>query len=534
MKGTSSIRQRLHERTARLAINHQIAQMADEVARHSNASNAPPVVFFNASTRIRGLSLNAAFNMLSSWSLRLQGIPVVHYVCQRGMHMCVMGTNNQDASAPMPCKSCMQQSHSIYHRADVIPFIFEVDSALDQQLANATLDELTHFDYQGVPLGELALPSVRWILRRHHLLDNEKTRVIYSDYILSAWYISQDFSRLLDEVKPQSVIVFNGMMFPEATARWVANQHGIKSFSHEVGIAPNSAFFTSGSATAYPVDIPHDFQLSTEQNEVLDDYLGKRFKGNFSMAGVKFWPEMSQLSDEFLTRIGKFKQIVPVFTNVIFDTSQPHANVVFPHMFTWLDEVLNIAETHPETLFIVRAHPDEARVGKASQESVADWARERDVASRENVMFVGPEQYFSSYEMIQKAKFIMIYNSTIGLEAAIIGAAVLCAGKARFTQLDTVFFPKSQAAFRDQAESMLNAEAISIPAVHQANARRFLYFQIYRTSLPFDAYLEPDGIWNGYVKLKHFDCEALLPQNSATMQAISDGILHDGDFLLKD
>jgi hypothetical protein len=35
----------------------------------------------------------------------------------------------------------------------------------------------------------------------------------------------------------------------------------------------------------------------------------------------------------------------------------------------------------------------------------------------------------------------MIYNSTIGMEAAIMGAPVLCAGKARFTQLDTVFFP---------------------------------------------------------------------------------------------
>lgn len=114
------------------------------------------------------------------------------------------------------------------------------------------------------------------------------------------------------------------------------------------------------------------------------------------------------------------------------------------------------------------------------------------------------------------------------------GAAVLCAGKARFTQLDTVFFPRNTTAFRMQAESFLNADKIIIPAVHQENARRFLYFQIYRTSLPFDAFIQSDGVWNGFVRLKKFPWSALLPENSATMAAISDGILKNGDFLLKE
>ncbi len=59
------------------------------------------------------------------------------------------------------------------------------------------------------------------------------------------------------------------------------------------------------------------------------------------------------------------------------------------------------------------------------------------------MVFVGPQETLSSYELIQKSKFVMVYNSTIGLEASIMGAAVLCAGKARFTQYPTVFFPQT-------------------------------------------------------------------------------------------
>ena len=533
MNRITSLGKRIKARILRGGINRRIRWIADIVHKNAVTHGGSPVVFFNASTRIKGLSLNAAFNLLSAWSLRLQGIPVVHFVCERGMSMCVMGTNNQDENSLMPCKQCLHQSEPIYHGADVHHFIFEKDATLDAALENLKIEDLSHFLHQDVPLGELALPSVRWILRRHHLVDDEKTTAIYKQYIRSAWSISRAFSKLLDEVKPQSVVVFNGMLFPEATARWVAAKHGISSYSHEVGIAPTSAFFTVGNATAYPVNIPDDFRLTTEQNKALDTYLSRRFKGDFSMAGVKFWPQMSQLDDDFVKMTEKFKQIVPVFTNVIFDTSQPHANVVFPHMFTWLDEVLDIADKHLETLFIIRAHPDESRPGKASQESVSDWAKERNLAGKPNIVFIGPDQYFSSYEMIQRAKFIMIYNSTIGLEASIMGAAVLCAGKARFTQLDTVFFPRNTTAFRMQAESFLNAEKIFVPAAHRDNSRRFLYFQIYRTSLPFDAFLKPDNIWNGFVRLKKFPWQALLPENSETMAAISNGILDKGDFLLK-
>ena len=80
-----------------------------------------------------------------------------------------------------------------------------------------------------------------------------------------------------------------------------------------------------------------------------------------------------------LKKIAEHKQLVPVFTNVIFDTSQVHANTVFPHMFAWLDQILEVIKEHPETLFVIRAHPDEMRPGtqKMAHEHVAGWVEEK-------------------------------------------------------------------------------------------------------------------------------------------------------------
>ena len=336
-------------------------------------------------------------------------------------------------------------------------------------------------------------------------------------------------------MKPQAVVVFNGQFYPEATARWAAQQRGLRVITHEVGLLPITAYFTPGEATAYPIDIPETFDLNEAQNRQLDEYLEKRFQGNFSMAGMQFWPEMQPLGEDFWQRASAFRQIVPIFTNVIFDTSQGHANVLFPHMFAWLDQTLEVIRAHPETLFVIRAHPDELRPGKESRESVAMWAEARSVRTLPNVLFVDATEYFSSYELIQRSKFVMIYNSTIGLEASLMGAAVLCAGKARFTQLQTVFLPPNAEAYRQMAEEFLTSEKITPPAEHQRNARRFLYYQLFRTSLPFERWLQEDGVWRGYTAFKpKVTWQDLLAQYSPVLRTVVDGILKGEPFLKKE
>jgi hypothetical protein len=472
--------------------------------------------------------------MLTGWSLRLQGAKVIHFVCQSGMTRCVLGTDKDDVLKVPPCQKCIAQSAAIYNRSKLELLDFYPTPELAKRIRDADLAVLKQFTYEDIPLGELCLPSMRWVLRRHHLEDDESTRILYRHYIVSAYKIAVQFEFLIIENQPRAVMVFNGMQFPEATARWVARKHGLPVYSHEVGLRHLSAFFTAGDATAYPVNIPDDFQLSPEQNQRLDAYLSKRFKGDFSMAGVAFWPEMTGLDESIIAKMETFKVVVPVFTNVIFDTSQPHANIIFPTMFDWLDEILKIAKKHPETLFVIRAHPDESRPGKASQESVADWASERAVESLPNMVFISPDDYFSSYEMIQRAKFVMIYNSTIGMEASIMGAPVLCAGKARFTQLNTVFFPQTREEYLAKFEEFLTLKEVHPLEEHQVNARRFLYYQLYYTSLPFERFIEPDGIWQGFVRLRRFSWQDLLPENSPTMRVISEGIINNEPFILQE
>jgi len=517
----------------RLQLHSRLFQINRKVAAQIEPEiQEKPIVFFNATARIKGLNLNAAFSMIASWGIQMAGRRVVHFSCRSGMSHCVLGTGLGDLKDPPPCQECIKDSGWFTGSAPTSWFDYQENPELKIQLHNKSVSELEEIKYNGRPLGRLVLTSLRWILRRHHLEDDEITRYLYGEFILSAHNIAEKFSELIGEIDPETVVVFNGLQYPEAVVRWVAIQKGIRVITYEVNLQPFSAFFTDGMATEYSLNIPKYFNLTEKQNRVLDQYLQLRFKGDFKMAGIKFWSTMDQLPADFLTFAEGFEGLVPVFTNVIFDTSQAHANTIFPHMFAWLDLVRETAEENPQILFVIRAHTDEMRKGKSSQESVISWAADQGLENLPNVMLIGPDETLSSYELIQRSKFTMVYNSSIGLEATLLGAPVLCAGKARYTQYPTVFYPDSLTEYKDLLTSFLVKDEIHVPDHLYENGRRFLFYQLYRASLPFDQFLS-DFPRSGYVQLKRFSWKKLLPGSSPVVDCVVNGILNGEEFILE-
>lgn len=519
--------------------------LAQQVAARSHPSpESRPVVFFNASTRLSGLSQNAAFSLITSWAVRLAGVPVVHFVCKAGMSRCVLGADQDRPQQLPPCSMCFRQSKVNFTGADVRTFSYQRDEKLAATLKTMTLAELVHYEQSlpdtwltdststaSMPLGELVLPSLCWRMRRQTLLEDEPTRFLCTEFILSAWNVTLEFQALLERVKPQSAVLFNGLQFPEAVATWLCHRGGVRAVTHETSFQPISAFFLEGEVTTYSIPLPNE-DLTPEQDAQVEADLQKRREGDFIMAGIKFWKGMQGLPDELANKAASFKQVVAVFTNIIFDTSLVLANVVFTDMFSWLDELLRVISTHPETLFVIRAHPDEDRPGKASRESVAMWVERNHVTAFPNVIFIAPQETISSYELARFSKFVLTYNSTIGIEITLTGKPVLCAGQASFNEHETAYFESDRQAYFRRFESLLAADKPEVPADRLRNARRYWYFRNYRFTLPFGAFLDATAPL-GYVRLKKLTWRDLLPEQSATIHALVNGLLHGKRFELE-
>ena len=518
---TRQARRRLRARCR--AVEAYLDQIAD------SGAHSAPVLFFNASTRIHRLSLNAAFGLMASWAVRGAGVPTAQLVCRRGMLQCPLGTRWEAPHAEPPCKACVQFSEAVFpaERTQTLARADHSWKAIDG-LEGADLTDLLAWEWNGLRLGEICLPALRWVMRRHDLEDLPPVRGVMRRYLASAVSVARVAQETIDRLEPRAVVVFNGLMFPEATVREVARRAGVPVVTHEVGLRPLSAFFSHEEATFRQLEPPARLELDVEESARLDEYLGDRFEGRFSMAGIRFWPQIQPPPASLVAALDRFTSAVSVFTNVIFDTSQVHANTRFPSMFAWLDDLLGFIDTHRETLFIVRAHPDEDRPGKSSRQSVAGWAEEHNLASRPNVFFFGPSDYVNSYALIERSKFVLVYNSSIGLEAILLGVPVLCAGRARFTQWPTVTFPASHEEYDRLLGDWLDAPSLAFEESQRVHARRFLHDELFKASIDLSPYLRPFEMAPGMVELTEFAPAAFLSSPEAGI--LADGILERGSF----
>ena len=126
--------QKLHRGFLRLRLYFRLFWKNRKIRWGGAGSEGRPVVFFNASTRLEGMSLNAAFSLISSWGVQLAGRKVYYFSCRAGMSRCVLGAGLGDPTSPPPCEGCIKETSWFTGSAERIWFDFREDSDLKMEL----------------------------------------------------------------------------------------------------------------------------------------------------------------------------------------------------------------------------------------------------------------------------------------------------------------------------------------------------------------------------------------------------------------
>ncbi|NJL57128.1 hypothetical protein HC928_19780 [bacterium] len=142
-----------------------------------------------------------------------------------------------------------------------------------------------------------------------------------------------------------------------------------------------------------------------------------------------------------------------------------------------------------------------------------------------------PTEYVSSYELIDLSQFCIVYNSTIGLEATLLGKPVITAGQTRYDQENITHKAASPEAYLDLVQHFLQSGILPLPAEWQQRARRFMYYSLFKASLDLSPFTDQAYLYN--YTLKPFEAEALHPDRSIAMRIIYSGIMNGTPFALR-
>lgn len=168
--------------------------------------------------------------------------------------------------------------------------------------------------------------------------------------------------------------------------------------------------------------------------------------------------------------IGK-KYDVVIFTNLEFDTAALGTHTVFENDYAWIKETVQFILQNTDASVAIRQHPLQRQF---QQVTTNEEFIKRELRDNERVTFINYDEKINSYSLIDNAKVIIVNTSTIGLEAGVLGKAVITDSSSYYSNASFVNYCNSKEKYFDSIEKMLH-QKIQIREANQLEAAVYYF-----------------------------------------------------------
>jgi hypothetical protein len=189
-----------------------------------------------------------------------------------------------------------------------------------------------------------------------------------------------------------------------------------------------------------------------------------------------------------------FREGVLMPLNVEWDTAALGKHIHFKNTPDWLVSTITaIIDSDPGPV-IVRQHPSERRKFQRSKLEIGSLLSER-FGDDPRVQFVSAEAPVSSYDLLQSARLVLPYVSTIAIEAAAIGKPVLISGAAYYADLGFVWSAGSRDEYLELVHRGILGDLEELPD-QTDRAWICYYLAAVRNRIPTDFTPHPEDFWS--------------------------------------
>ena len=490
------------------------------------ADDAPTVAILSP----RDWAVHVQWEGVIALALRLRGARVEFLTCGGGLERCDRA--NTWEGPPMPCSSCTRYTEASidahgFARTSLRDGWQDDDPGAWPEIDEVSLDGLRDVvDPDGLPLGLLTEIPVKWFLMRSSTGDDPLAPSTWRAFLRSARRIAAGVEAALDRIRPDVVLLCNGLFLFEAVAWELCRRRGIDVVTYERGFIKETLLFRRG-APACLTELHDlwprfaDVALTTAQDERLDQYLDARRHGQRTID--RYWSDARFEAPE---RRGSGR-LVTLFTNLTWDSAVIGKELAFPSIEAWIVAAIEAMAERPDHELVVRLHPAEVKLpGKWTREPMSEVLQRHFPTLPANVRVIEPDDPTSSYPLMEASDLGLVFTSTTGLELALAGVPVIVAGETHYRDKGFTIDVSSPDEFVAALDAALDAPERFTPDAERA--RRYANLFFFETPVPSPG-VEEHVLGLARITVGHLD--ELAPGRDEAVDRICDGILHGGDFL---
>jgi capsule polysaccharide export protein KpsC/LpsZ len=172
--------------------------------------------------------------------------------------------------------------------------------------------------------------------------------------------------------------------------------------------------------------------------------------------------------------------VVGMFTNLLWDASLEVEDCPFNDVLTFIRKTINTIINLDNTELIIKTHPAEEVRG--TNESVVEWIDDQFHTLPSSVSILPPDTDTSTYTLLGDLDSVIVYNSTVGLEASYLGTPVVTAGETHYRNLGITHDPQTEREYTELIEDVSN---LHMTTEMRSRAVRYLYYLFYQDHITF-------------------------------------------------
>jgi len=387
------------------------------------------------------------------------------------------------------CARCQRSSSRMFDAAHV-PYstlakyidVRRVRRHALMHVATMSLDAILDAELGGAPIGEwIRAPLMRYL--RRDLDHNPYTLDAARMFFASALTVHQAALQVLDEGWDM-LFMACGKFLHERIFFELARRRGIDVFVYERGYLPDTLLMSVNEF----VDIKEDrswpcgYEPTEDELEKADQYLAARRSGDLGLIST-LWPGIKGDAGKIRRELDlpADKPFTVLCSNIIWDTAAVGREVGFRSLFDWICSCIDcFCEKNDETL-IIRVHPGEARAPQKTLDRLEDRIAQQYPKLPANVRVVPAESLVSTYKLIELADRVIVYSTTVGLEAARLGKQVLVCGRTNYRGKGFTIDVNS----REQLSDILAQPARDLTSEEIDRCRKYAWHFFYNVNVPF-------------------------------------------------
>ena len=300
-----------------------------------------------------------------------------------------------------------------------------------------SISELRQVETAGLPLGRGVASSLVSILRESEP-DLRQHRDLVLALMRSAQLTTAETERLLAQIRPDLVYVFNGRYAESFPVVLLCQQQGVPHWAHDLGYEPDTYRIAPGGTIHNLAYTKHVMQSLWEGSEHSDReqvgrsfFDGRRYGGTGDAVQRYRWAKHQErgilppaITDPALRRrIGIFVSSEDELTAL-----DDFRNPVYEHQLDAFRAIVD-HEWDASTHLFVRSHPN-LRGLDNTQTRLIRWA-----GSRDHTTVIPPESDVDTYSLAEACDVVVSFGSTVGIEAAHWGTPSVLVGRAVWEDL---------------------------------------------------------------------------------------------------